>query len=135
VARGLREICGVLVANGHYLDLVETRNILHRPCGFWISPRDAGAIRRAAKILGHRVVGSFHSHVVSPAIPGPSDIAGASEGDLMRIIDTATKGVALSSITLGRAHRLRLQKIGRRPTKALQSDEHLPRSARSVARR
>lgn len=106
---GGREICGVIVDSGHCLELVRTRNKARQPGSFALSPVRVKKIRRAARKLGHRVVGAFHSHPVSEAEPGPSDIRGARRGELMLILSCWDREARLWRIGKGRAHPVRLE--------------------------
>jgi len=102
----LREICGIIVDNGVFLSLVETRNIRKRPLGFIIHGGDWNRIGRAAGALGWEFAGTFHSHVVSAPVPSRGDLAGAIEGHLMLILDASEHTFALWRIRRGKAFRL-----------------------------
>jgi len=80
MAKKHREICGVVVDNGWFLELVRLPNRTRRRGGFRMIHKDLKAVEGAALRLGHCVVGSFHSHPVSLAKPGPGDIEGAEVG-------------------------------------------------------
>ena len=94
-ARSLREICGVLVAKGRFLFLVETRNAETRLGSFKINRREFLALVRNARGLGCKVVGTFHSHVASDPIPSSGDLQGANAGELMLILDPTGRRVAI----------------------------------------
>jgi proteasome lid subunit RPN8/RPN11 len=88
-----REICGLILDNGSLLELVTLKNESKAPGSFELSWKKVKRAERAARRLGHRVVGTFHSHPVSRAVPGPSDL-NCAWGKLMLIIacwDVETK--------------------------------------------
>jgi proteasome lid subunit RPN8/RPN11 len=107
LARDLREVCGLLVDHGGFVSLVETRNKSRRACSFWIHPADWKSIERAAAVLGSEVVGTFHSHPVSEAVPGKGDVRGAVDGHAMVIVDAVSGELRAWRIRKGRAYRLR----------------------------
>jgi proteasome lid subunit RPN8/RPN11 len=86
-AEAHREICGVIVDNGWLLELVRLPNRTRRRGGFLTVHMDLKLVEQATRRLGHRVVGSCHSHPVSATKPGPGDIRGAEAGSLMLVID------------------------------------------------
>ncbi len=90
-----REICGLLIDNGIFIDLVEVVNISKTPGSFQLSSRDASVKIRGAAALGYQVVGTFHSHPYWLAIPGESDIKGAENNSLMLILDCLGKRARL----------------------------------------
>ena len=106
------EICGVLVANGRCLELIRMRNLSKRPGSFQLSLRRARKLGKAAHRIDHRLVGTFHSHPVSSAEPGASDIAGAFKGQLMLIISCWDKESKLWRIHKSKATPVPLHEIG-----------------------
>ena len=103
----LREVCGLLVDNGHFLQLVEVRNTCRRPCGFCLHRGDWRGVDKSCDRRGNAVVGTFHSHILSPAKPGDADIKGAEDGSLMLILDTIERNVRLWRIRGKRSHALK----------------------------
>jgi proteasome lid subunit RPN8/RPN11 len=103
-ARDIREICGLLIDNGCFLQMKVTRNRSRRRGSFVLDQREIKKIRQASKTLGLKVVGTFHSHPISPAQPGRTDIEGAAAGSLMLIFDSIGKEVRLWRIQNGRAY-------------------------------
>ena len=106
-AERLREVCGLLVDHGGLVRLVQTRNLSKAPCSFWIGRRDWGRVEKAAAVLGSRIVGTFHSHVVSDAVPGPGDLRGAVSGHVMVIVTAWSGEVRAWRIRRRRAFRLK----------------------------
>ncbi len=99
-----REVCGLLIDNGHFLQIRETRNISKRKGSFQLDMREVNSICRAAEKLGSKVVGTFHSHIAWFPKPGESDIRGAEEGSLMLIIDSMDRQIGLWRISHARAY-------------------------------
>ncbi|MEN6577155.1 MAG: Mov34/MPN/PAD-1 family protein [Phycisphaerales bacterium] len=85
-ARGDWEICGLLIDNGCFLQMRETRNLSRRRGSCALDFREINAICRACERLDLKIVGTFHSHIRNIAKPGQTDIRGAEDGDLMLII-------------------------------------------------
>ncbi len=103
------EICGLLVHTGHHLSFVSVRNTSRRPGGFQFSRPDVRRIVAATKVLQQEVVGTFHSHPVGTASPGPSDIAHALDDSLMFIFDCTDREGQLWHIRRGRAREVTFQ--------------------------
>ncbi len=110
-----REIVGLIVDNGLYLELIDCQNKLRRGGGFAFYYPEVRRNVRAAELLGHEVVGTFHSHPVGLAEPGDGDIASAVRpSQLMLIIDCMTRKVALWRIKDGNARKLVLRAFSTR---------------------
>lgn len=101
-----REIAGLLVARDDLLQLVELRNVSKRRGSFEIRRSDIRKADRAARVVSSTVVGTFHSHLVSEAKPGPRDIREASDGTLVLICDTIGQEWRLWRIRTGRAYKI-----------------------------
>ena len=110
-AKSYWEVGGLLIDNGHFLQIRETRNISKRECSFQLDMREVNAVRKAAAKLGLKVVGTFHSHIFSSPAPGASDIRGAEEDALMLIIDSMDRQIGLWRISHGRAYTRRFELI------------------------
>jgi len=110
-ARRLNEVAGILVDFGGVVRLVETRNQSKRAMSFWIHHRDWNLVERATTALGSKIVGTFHSHVVSDPVPAESDIRGARSGDIMIIIDSLNGEVRAWRIRGRRAFRMKHQVV------------------------
>jgi proteasome lid subunit RPN8/RPN11 len=109
--KSAREIGGLLIDNGYFFQVRETRNISKRRGSFWLDWRETNSICRAAEKLGMKVVGTFHSHIVWFPEPGPTDIRGAEDDSFMLIIDSMDRQVGLWRILHGRAYRRRFELI------------------------
>ncbi len=81
------ECCGLLLGTPQRVDVaIAARNLLASSTRFELDPADHfGAIRRARE-LGVEVVGVYHSHPASAALPSPRDLAEASYPDFVYLI-------------------------------------------------
>jgi proteasome lid subunit RPN8/RPN11 len=76
------ECCGLLLGRGEaVVEAVRARNIADSPARFLMDPRDHFAARRDARARGLEVLGFYHSHPRSPAVPSPTDLAAAAYPD------------------------------------------------------
>lgn len=82
-----REACGLLVWNGHFIKIVQTRNRVRNGGSFAFYPSDVRRIVRAAEVLNCEVVGTFHSHPAYLAVPSKGDVSGALDDSLLLIVD------------------------------------------------
>ncbi|OHB66759.1 MAG: hypothetical protein A2Y77_14320 [Planctomycetes bacterium RBG_13_62_9] len=103
-AEDAQEICGLLIDNGYFIQVRETRNISRKRGAFRLDAKEVNAISRAAEKVGLIVIGTFHSHITWFAKPGPTDIQGAQDKSLMLIVDSMDKQVGLWRISHGRAY-------------------------------
>lgn len=89
---GPAECCGLLVGTGSSIaEAARTKNIADdtRSC-FLIDPKDHIDGRRGARQRGLEVIGFYHSHPRSPALPSATDRAEATySGHLYLIISLA----------------------------------------------
>ena len=102
-----REVAGVLVGRDGIIQLVPLRNVSRRRGSFALLKSDIRAAARAARRLLGDLVGTFHSHIVSDARPGPRDIREAGDGSLMLIYDTIGQEWRLWRIRRGRSYAVR----------------------------
>ena len=76
-----RECCGLLVGSGDTVRRsVRARNLDIRATRYLINPEDHFAAIRSARAEGAEVVGAYHSHPTTAAMPSPTDIAEADSG-------------------------------------------------------
>lgn len=81
------ECCGLLIGKGNAVtDSHPARNGVASRTKFTINPADHFMAVRRARAAGLDVVGAYHSHPASPALPSASDIAEASEGAPVMLI-------------------------------------------------
>lgn len=83
-----RECCGLLVGTGDsVVRSVRARNLDTKPTRYLIDPGDHFAAIRAARADNLEVVGAYHSHPSSAAVPSATDIAeGNSGSDFVYVI-------------------------------------------------
>jgi proteasome lid subunit RPN8/RPN11 len=108
LANGGMEICGLLIDNGYFIEMIRMRNKSKKPCSFSFYLAEADAIEKACKQLNHEIVGTFHSHPFSMAEPGNSDIAKAFDNEIMLIIDVIKNEAKLWRVSSKRKKELRL---------------------------
>ena len=81
------EVCGLILDNGSFLELVQLRNKSKRGGGFSFYFSEVRAIRKWASLCNHEIVGTFHSHPLGLPTPGQSDLRNAVDDSLMLIFD------------------------------------------------
>ncbi len=106
-----KEIAGLLIYNGHYMEALETRNTYRKGGHFRFDERQIKAIEKAVGKLDHEIVGTFHSHPYYFAKPGDTDIRWAVDDELMLIIDCTESEAQLWRIKNGKARRVRMEII------------------------
>ena len=81
------ECCGLLIGKGtDIVDAHPARNNVASKTRFTINPADHFVAIRKARAAGQEVVGAYHSHPASAALPSASDLAEASEGAPVMLI-------------------------------------------------
>jgi len=85
---GQKEVCGVLASdeNGR-LELRFLTNRSQRAGRFTIARADYFGAREAIRQMGKRVLGTFHSHPISEAIPSRGDLARTALNSFFLIYD------------------------------------------------
>jgi proteasome lid subunit RPN8/RPN11 len=83
-----RECCGMLIGSGASVtEAAPARNLAEKPTRFLIDPQDHIDAIRGARQRGLAVLGFYHSHPHSPAVPSATDRAEAAyPGDLYLIV-------------------------------------------------
>jgi [CysO sulfur-carrier protein]-S-L-cysteine hydrolase len=72
------ECCGLLAARDGVIDeAIPARNLEASSVAFLIDPADHFAAVKRTRIEGRDIVGAYHSHPRSPAIPSATDLAEA----------------------------------------------------------
>lgn len=89
------EICGLLIDNGYFIEIVSVNNKNKVGGGFEFYVNEVKFIEKAVTKLNHEIIGTFHSHPTYIAKPGTSDIENAVNDSLMLIIDVMDKKTAL----------------------------------------
>ena len=81
------ECCGMLLGTaGSIAEAVRARNIASTSTRFLIDPQDHIEARRVARRQGIDVIGFYHSHPHSPALPSPTDLAEATYPEAVHLI-------------------------------------------------
>jgi proteasome lid subunit RPN8/RPN11 len=81
------ECCGVLIGTPDIVtDARPARNLAADPNRFLIDPREHINARRESRARRLDVVGFYHSHPRSAAVPSPTDLAEASYPDHLYLI-------------------------------------------------
>jgi proteasome lid subunit RPN8/RPN11 len=100
------EICGLILFNGHFFELLQVRNKSKRGGGFSFYYREIRGIEKMARLYNHEIVGTFHSHPAGVATPGPSDLSNAVDDSIMLIYDVTGQSAALWHIKNRKSKRL-----------------------------
>ena len=86
--RAQKEVCGVLASDEHgRLELLFLANRSQRAGRFTIARADYLRARESIRRMGKRVLGIFHSHPISEAIPGRGDLARTALNNFCLIYD------------------------------------------------
>jgi len=107
-----RECCGILIgANDAIVAAVRAANLTANPeTRFLIDPRDHIRARREARAAGLEVVGFYHSHPHSDAVPSATDVAEALYADHLYLIVGLAAGAA--DVRLYKFNDARFEAIG-----------------------
>ena len=82
-----RECCGLLVGTTDRVDeSVRTRNLAPGNARFRVDPADHFALLKRLRGTGRDVIGAYHSHPRSPAVPSPTDLAEAFSSHFLYVI-------------------------------------------------
>ncbi len=105
--RGQREVCGMLASdeNGN-LELRFLNNQSQRAGQFSMARADYLKAREAIRRMGKRVLGTFHSHPISEAIPRRGDLAGTALNSFCLIYDVCGREPRLWKIVKRRDQRV-----------------------------
>jgi [CysO sulfur-carrier protein]-S-L-cysteine hydrolase len=81
------ECCGLLLgAPGVIEEAVRTRNLRRSRTAYLVDPADHFALIRRARKEGRTIVGAYHSHPRSPAVPSPLDLQEAQYPEFLYVI-------------------------------------------------
>ena len=81
------ECCGLLVGTESAIDeAVRTRNLEPEPSRYQVDPADHIALMKRLRGSGRAIVGAYHSHPRSSAVPSPSDVREAFYPDFVYLI-------------------------------------------------
>ena len=100
------EVCGVLLATRRRcLELIFVSNVSRSPGQFAMAQSDIRDIRRLARVRKRAVIGFFHSHPISTAVPSEGDVRRAPLRSFHLIYDVCGREPKLWYYTR-RSHRL-----------------------------
>jgi proteasome lid subunit RPN8/RPN11 len=89
-----RECCGILLGTAHRItEAVRAANLAESPTRFLIDPKAHIDARRTARTRGLEVVGFYHSHPHSAALPSATDLAEADYPGCVHLIVGFVEGV------------------------------------------
>ena len=81
------ECCGLLIGTRDLIDeAAPTRNVLAHPSRYQIDPEEHIAINRRLRGTSRSVVGAYHSHPRTEAIPSPRDLIEAHYPEFVWLI-------------------------------------------------
>lgn len=81
------ECCGLLLGNGTEIDeAVRTPNLKASPSAYLIDPAAHFATLRRVRAEGRHILGAYHSHTRSPAIPSASDMRESHYPEFVHLI-------------------------------------------------
>lgn len=100
------EICGLLIDNGYFIELIIVQNRKKQGGGFEFYPDEIRFIEEAMEKMNHEIIGTFHSHPTYIAEPSESDIKNAVDDSIMMVIDVLDKKVGLWHIKNKRKNKL-----------------------------
>ena len=81
------ECCGLLLgATGVVEEACGTRNMRRSQTTYLVDPADHFAAIRKARRSGQAILGAYHSHPRSPAVPSPTDVQEAWDAGFLYVI-------------------------------------------------
>lgn len=87
------ECCGLLVGSGvAIVEALRTTNLEEGPSRYRIDPLEHIALMKRLRGSGRAIVGAYHSHPHSPAVPSPSDLTEAFYPDFVYLIVSLAAG-------------------------------------------
>jgi [CysO sulfur-carrier protein]-S-L-cysteine hydrolase len=81
------ECCGLLLGvDGRVEESVRTRNVRASRTAYLIDPAEHLAVMKRVRAEGRAVLGAYHSHPRSPAVPSPTDLNEAHYEEFLYVI-------------------------------------------------
>ena len=81
------ECCGLLAGNDELIDeYICTDNIRASEVAYQVNPVEHLAAIKRLRARGRVIVGAYHSHPRTPAVPSATDLAEANDADLLYVI-------------------------------------------------
>lgn len=106
-----KEICGFIVDNGYFLELIHTRNKEKKGGKFSFYKSDIQNLQKATKVLNREIVGTFHSHPFGIAEPGVSDVKNTLDDSFSLIVDVMDQKIGLWHIKSLKKKKIRFKLI------------------------
>ena len=76
------ECCGLLAGRDGLIDeYVRTRNVKASRVAYQIDPKEHLAAIKSLRVRGQSILGAYHSHPRTPAVPSATDVAEAYYGE------------------------------------------------------
>lgn len=86
-AEAPNECCGLLVGRDQFIDeCIRTRNVKASPTEYLVDPADHFAAIRRLRAEGRSVIGAYHSHPRSVAVPSQTDVSEAHYPEFIYLI-------------------------------------------------
>ena len=87
------ECCGLLAGKDDLIDeYIRTRNIKRSEVAFQVDPADHFAAMKSLRTRGRAILGAYHSHPRTPAVPSRTDLAEAHGVDFFYVIVSLAGG-------------------------------------------
>ena len=81
------ECCGLLAGKDELIDeYICTDNIRASEVAYQVNPAEHFAAIKSLRARGRVIVGAYHSHPRTPAVPSATDLAEAHDADLLYVI-------------------------------------------------
>ena len=134
------ECCGFLLsAADTILEATPATNLTPSPTRYRVDPRDHFAVIRRARTEGLTVVGTYHSHPATPAVPSASDLAEATYPEYLCVIVSLLEMTSIDQIGAFRLDRGQFQRVtlvfeecgtGKDSAEAVRTSDHDARPSR-----
>ncbi len=100
------EVCGLILDNGFFFELVQVRNKSKSGGGFSFYSHEIRLLQKMARLIDHEIVGTLHSHPVGLPEPGTGDLSNAVDDSVMLIFDVMGRSACLWHVKNGKAKRV-----------------------------
>ncbi len=81
------ECCGLLAGKDELIDeYIRTDNVRASEVEYQVDPVEHIAAMKSLRIRGRVILGAYHSHPRTPAVPSPTDLTEAHDAELLYVI-------------------------------------------------
>ena len=81
------ECCGLLAGKDELIDeYIRTDNVRASEVEYQVDPVEHIAAMKSLRVRGRAILGAYHSHPRTPAVPSPTDVAEANDAELLYVI-------------------------------------------------